>query len=115
MTNSSLLDTAKTALSALSLVSTDAARYDQLSDDDAFALSATIAEERRLLDAQDALVAGVFAKRSAPELGGLGLAQKLGKRNPENCCARSPASPSRKRSPQSGSDEWRTRPRTTDR
>ena len=77
MTNSSLLDTAKTALSALSLVSTDAARYDQLSDDDAFALSATIAEERRLLDAQDALVAGVFAKRSAPELGGLGLAQKL--------------------------------------
>jgi len=83
MTNSSLLDTAKTALSALSLVSTDAARYDQLSDDDAFALSATIAEERRLLDAQNALVAGVFAKRSAPELGGLGLTQKLGKKNPE--------------------------------
>jgi len=83
MTETSLLDTAKTALHALSAVPTDAARYDLLSETDALALGSTLAEERRLLDAQAALLAGSIAKRSAPEMGGMGLAQKMGARTPE--------------------------------
>ena len=69
MTETSLLDTAKTALTALSAVPTDAARYDLLSETDALALGSTLAEERRLLDAQAALLAGSIAKRSAPVYG----------------------------------------------
>jgi len=83
MTETSLLDTMKTAVSALSMVPTDAAIHNTLDDDAALALSALVAEGRRYLDTQAVLAAGVLAKRSAPEMGGLGLAQKMGKRTPE--------------------------------
>jgi len=83
MTETSLLDTAKTAIAALANLSTDTAVYDRLSDTDAVTLAATLAEGRRLLDAPATVLAGSLAKRSAPEMGGLGLAQKMGKRTPE--------------------------------
>jgi len=83
MTETSPLDTMKTAVSALSMVPTDAAIHNTLDDDAALALSALVAEGRRYLDTQAVLAAGVLAKRSGPEMGGLGLAQKMGKRTPE--------------------------------
>ena len=83
MTETSLLDTMKTAVSALSMVPTDAALHNGLDDAAALALSALVAEGRRYLDTQAVLAAGVLAKRSTPEMGGLGLAQKMGKRTPE--------------------------------
>jgi len=83
MTKTSLLETEKAAIAALSQVSTDAAEYSQLTETDALQLGSVIAEGRRLLDAQAALLAGSIAKRSAPEMGGLGLAQKMGKKSPE--------------------------------
>ena len=83
MTTSSLLETEKAAVLALSLVSTDAAEYTRLTEADALQLGSVIAEGRRMLDAQAALLAGSLADRSRPEMGGLGLAQKLGKRTPE--------------------------------
>jgi len=84
MTNSSLLETEKAAVLALSLVSTDAAEYTRLTEADALQLGSVIAEGRRMLDAQAALLAGSLADRSRPEMGGLGLAQKLGQKNPED-------------------------------
>lgn len=57
--------------------------FDALGDDDVLELQREIATQRRLLDARAALVAGQVARRSAPELGSAGLAQRGGFRTPE--------------------------------
>src|SRR5690554_1645916 len=57
--------------------------FDALGDEDVLAVQREIAGQRRLLDARAALIAGQVARRSAPELGSAGLAQRGGFRTPE--------------------------------
>lgn len=54
-----------------------------LSDDALLGLQLSLAERRRLIDAQSALVAAEISERSRRELGNAGLAQQRGMRTPE--------------------------------
>ncbi|MFM9878190.1 MAG: DUF222 domain-containing protein [Rhodoglobus sp.] len=54
-----------------------------LSDDALMQLQTTLAERRRLIDGESALVAAEITERSRHELGYAGLAQKTGMRTPE--------------------------------
>ena len=54
--------------------------YGALTDDEILVIARFGAEESRLADAHNALTAGQLARRSAPELGSTGLAQRLGHR-----------------------------------
>jgi hypothetical protein len=58
-------------------------RLDQHSDRELIELIARSAQNERLARAHSALLAGELARRSAPELGHDGLAQKLGHRTPQ--------------------------------
>jgi hypothetical protein len=59
----------------------------QLSDDELLAVQASIAGSRRRVDVAGAAVAAEIARRSRPELGLAGLAQRSGARTPERFVA----------------------------
>jgi hypothetical protein len=59
------------------------ADYDGLIDDEVLEVQREIISLRRILDARSALVAAQLVRRSAPELGSSGLAQRGGFRTPE--------------------------------
>jgi len=82
MTNSGLLDSEKAAIAALSALPTDAGAYDRLSEQELLTIGELSGRIQRLASTHGALIAGSVARRSAPELGGQGLAQKLGERTP---------------------------------
>lgn len=71
------------ALAALEGVPLSADVYAALPDTDLLALSQEASSARRVVDAHLALIAGEIGRRSARELGGGGLAQRLGLRTPE--------------------------------
>ncbi|MEP6842520.1 MAG: DUF222 domain-containing protein [Pseudolysinimonas sp.] len=75
----SLLTAATHALEAVRLV-----ELDQLSDRALLELIGQSARHERLARAHSAALAGELARRSAPELGHDGLAQRLGHRTPQN-------------------------------
>ena len=58
-----------------------------LSDDELLAVSSRASQARRQADVAVAAVAGEFARRSRPELGFTGLAQRSGARTPERLVA----------------------------
>jgi hypothetical protein len=58
----------------------DAQEYGLLTDEQVLMMARFGAEERRLVDAVCAVAAGQLARRSAPELGSTGLAQRTGHR-----------------------------------
>ena len=79
-----VLDAALAALAACAgSVPTDAAVFTQLSDDGLLAAQRSLAQVRRAVDAASAVVAGEIGRRSSPELGHAGLAQRSGYRTPE--------------------------------
>lgn len=84
MTPSDDLTTAFTAaVDALSRVSKNAADYRGLDDSVLLELNILASQQRQLVDAHAALLAGEIAHRSAPALGHNGLAQRSGYRTPE--------------------------------
>ncbi len=80
-------DTLATAMSAavdaLSLVPREPDSYRALGDDALLELTRVAADEVRLAQLHVSLLAGEIARRSAPELGSLGLAQRTGHRTPD--------------------------------
>jgi hypothetical protein len=71
------------AVDALAGVSRDLKAYRALRDDEVLALTRVAAEEVRLAQLHVSLLAGEIARRSAPELGHAGLAQRTGHRTPD--------------------------------
>ncbi|HEY2643611.1 MAG TPA: DUF222 domain-containing protein [Galbitalea sp.] len=71
------------ALTALRSVSTVVADCRSVDDATLLALNASAAEQVTLAHTHQALIAGEVARRSAPELGSQGLAQRTGHRTPE--------------------------------
>jgi hypothetical protein len=71
------------AFEALSAIATDGAVYDQHSDESLLNLNDLCASVQRVANTHAALIAGSVARRSAPELGHNGLAQRGGYRTPE--------------------------------
>ena len=71
------------ALAAREAVSMDVAQYRALPESALLAINRMAAESRRLDDLQLAVIAGEIARRSVPELGSRGLAQRAGHRTPE--------------------------------
>lgn len=67
---------------ALATVPADVAAYGRLSDPDLVAVSTRIGHQRDLLAALGAAAAGEISRRSAPEFGSRGLAQRHGFRTP---------------------------------
>jgi len=65
----------------------DVRRVAHLGDDELLAVQARIAGARRQVDVAGATVAGEIARRSRPELGFTGLAQRTGSRTPERLVA----------------------------
>jgi hypothetical protein len=80
MTSSAAFATAAAALESAPL---SGSAYGGASEADLLALSREAARVRQLADAHLAIIAGEIARRSAPELGGSGMAQRLGLRTPE--------------------------------
>jgi len=70
-------------VAALAVVPSAPASYASLDDSTLLDLSRTVATEQRLVATTAALIAGEIARRSAPELGSSGLAQRLGHRTPQ--------------------------------
>jgi len=70
-------------VAALAVVPSAPASYASLDDSTLLDLSRTVATEQRLVATTAALIAGEMARRSAPELGSSGLAQRLGHRTPQ--------------------------------
>jgi len=83
MTPPGPLEHLATVVAELECAPLDAEALSQLVDDDLLTLTTLGASVRRLLDARTALVAGELARRSHPELGHTGLAQRLGHRTVE--------------------------------
>jgi hypothetical protein len=83
MSPSGPLEHLASVVAALECAPLDADALSQLVDDELLALTTLGASARRLLDARTALVAGELARRSHPELGHTGLAQRLGHRTVE--------------------------------
>jgi Domain of unknown function (DUF222)/HNH endonuclease len=79
----SLIAQTESVANAACLLPTDVGMVRGMSDDALTQLSGILARTRRAIAAQDALVAGEVARRSAPALGHSGLAQRLGFRTPE--------------------------------
>jgi hypothetical protein len=71
------------ALTALRSVSTSVADYRSVDDATLLTLNTSAAEQVTLAHTHQALIAGEVARRSAPELGSQGLAQRTGHRTPE--------------------------------
>lgn len=70
------------AIAALAAVPTDVARYRELDDTQLLELARLVAIERQFGDTHSSLIAGEIERRSAPELGSAGLAQRAGHRTP---------------------------------
>jgi len=83
MSSVSLLADSTTALSALSAVSRETAEYQSADDATLLALNELAARQRRLIDAQQAVIAGEIAHRSSRALGQSGMAQRAGFRSAE--------------------------------
>ena len=79
-TFSTLQQSHRDAIAALSAVLLQIAKCSAHSDDELLTVTRYSAEERRLVDAVCAVAAGEIARRSAPELGSTGLAQRTGHR-----------------------------------
>lgn len=71
------------AVQALRTVPTDVADYRALDESTLLTLNILTAQAARLTQTHAALLAGEIARRSAPELGSQGLAQRAGHRTPE--------------------------------
>jgi hypothetical protein len=71
------------AVAALRVVSTDVTDFRALDEATLLCLNKLSAEAARLSQTQSALIAGEIARRSAPELGSQGLAQRAGHRTAE--------------------------------
>lgn len=82
-TPSAVLTAFRGATPVLAALPCDVDVFDALDDADVLDVQREIAAQRRLLDARAAVVAGQVARRSAPELGSAGLAQRGGFRTPE--------------------------------
>lgn len=82
-TSSAVLTAFRGATPVLAALPCEVNVFDALDDADVLEVQREIAAQRRLLDARAAVVAGQVARRSAPELGSAGLAQRGGFRTPE--------------------------------
>jgi len=71
------------AVEALRLVPTEVSEYRSVGEDVLLLLNRLNAEAARLTHTHGALIAGQIARRSAPEFGSQGLAQRFGHRTPE--------------------------------
>lgn len=80
MTFSTLQQSHRDAIADLSAVLLQIVRCSAHSDDELLSVTRYGAEERRLVDAVCAVAAGEIARRSAPDLGSTGLAQRTGHR-----------------------------------
>jgi hypothetical protein len=83
LASTALARTYAAAVGAQRQVSMDVSDYRALDEAALLALNSLNAEEGRLHQAHAALIAGEIARRSAPELGSDGLAQRAGHRNAE--------------------------------
>jgi hypothetical protein len=79
----SLARSLQSAVEALRAVPTDVSQYRAVDEKVLLVLNTLNAEALRLTQTQGALIAGQIARRSAPELGSQGLAQRAGHRTPE--------------------------------
>ena len=70
------------AIDVLSRISTDVTAYRALDDSTLLELTRLTGVERQLVDAHASVLAGELERRSAPELGHNGLAQRMGSRTP---------------------------------
>jgi hypothetical protein len=70
----------RTAIDTLEKIPTEIASYDSTSNDAIEGLLRLAAEAKRIVDARFALVSGQVERRSAPELGSMGLARHKGHR-----------------------------------
>ena len=82
MTSSDLLARLSAAADALEAVPNDVQVYRELSDDSLYEALRSHARLMRILAGRGAILAGEVARRSAPELGHDGLAQRAGHRTP---------------------------------
>ncbi len=82
-TSSAVLTAFRDATPVLAALPCEVRVFDALDDADVLDVQREIAAQQRLLDARAAVVAGQVARRSAPELGSAGLAQRGGFRTPE--------------------------------
>src|ERR1700759_4948241 len=82
-TGTSTLEGYRAALGALSQIPVAATEYRALNEFDLLELNGIAAECRRILGGGAALIAGEIARRSAPEFGSQGLAQRSGHRTAE--------------------------------
>jgi hypothetical protein len=80
---SSLARSLAAAVADLRTVSTEVSDYRALDESTLLSLNTLAAEAVRLTQTHSALIAGEIAKRSAPELGSQGLAQRAGHRTAE--------------------------------
>ena len=76
-------DALSAAVDALARVPRELDLYRSLGDDALLALTRVAADEVRLAQLHVSLLAGEIARRSAPELGSEGLAQRTGHRTPD--------------------------------
>lgn len=81
-TASSLTASIAAVIEALGRVSTDVTDYRTLDDTALLELTRLSSVERQLVDAHASVLAGEIERRSAPELGHSGLAQRTGHRTP---------------------------------
>ena len=83
MTSTDILNQQKAATTQLSAIP-DVTAYRSCTEQELLALAEENAHVQRLANSHGARIAGEIARRSAPELGSAGLAQKQGERTPEN-------------------------------
>ena len=81
--SSTLIAQHDAVVAALSAVPDDPALYSLIDDNVLLDLARTAAREQQLVATNAALIAGEIARRSAPQLGSTGLAQRLGHRTPQ--------------------------------
>jgi hypothetical protein len=80
----SILERYRAAVEAMSRIPVDAGDYRDLSESELLETNRAAAECRRILGGSVALIAGEVARRSAPEFGSQGLAQRSGHRTAEH-------------------------------
>lgn len=84
MTSQPALETSfARAIDALAAVATDVDAYRQVDDRILLELARLSSLERQITDTHASLIAGEISRRSAPELGSAGLAQRTGYRTPQ--------------------------------
>jgi hypothetical protein len=83
-TSATVIDQVRAASAAWAGVSSQVADFRCLDDEALLGLTRMHAAAQRALGATGALIAGEIARRSAPELGSSGLAQRTGHRTPVN-------------------------------